>query len=290
MPQVETIGDAVCRLGECPIWDGRTCSLWWVDVLTPSLLSYDPSTGKTKTHPIRARRLGSLALRAAGGLLLACDDGLHAYNPSTGKQTWLADPEPGMEGHRKNDGRADWAGNFWIGTLREKDYAPVGALYRVATGRHITTMAAGLAIPNGLAFDADRKRAYYADTRAYCIWASDYDAQAGVLGEARVFATTTPPARPDGSCIDREGFLWNAHYAGSRLARYAPDGTLDRTVDLPVSHPTCCCFGGENLDVLFVTSASEPLSPAQRADEPLAGRTLALNVGTSGRPEFLTHL
>ncbi len=290
MPPAEAIGTAACRLGESPVWDARERVLWWVDVLTPSLWSYDPATGETEAHPIRARRLGSLALRAAGGLLLACDDGLHAYDPTTGEQTWLIDPEPGVEGHRKNDGRADWAGNFWIGTLRERDYAPVGALYRVTPEREVTTIAAGLAIPNGLAFDRERKRAYYADTRAYRIWARDYDAETGALGEARVFATTTPPARPDGSCIDREGFLWNAHYAGGQLARYAPCGTLERTVDLPVSHPTCCCFGGVDLDILFVTSASEPLTPDERGSEPLAGRVLALDVGTSGRPEFLTRL
>lgn len=286
----EAVGSAVTRLGECPVWSARDKKLWWVDVLTPALWSHDPVTGETERHLVRARRIGSLALRQQGGLLLACDDGLYGYDPETGDQTLLVDPEPGVEGHRKNDGRTDWAGNFWIGTLRERDYAPVGAIYRVERDRSVSTIATGLAIPNALAFDADRGRAYFADTRAYRICVCDYDAVTGETGERRIFAETVAPSRPDGSCIDAEGYVWNAEYAGGRLTRYAPSGSIDRVVELPVSHPTCCAFGGDDLDRLYVTSAIEPLTPEERQAEPLAGRLLVLDVGVRGRPEFLTRL
>jgi sugar lactone lactonase YvrE len=259
-------------------------------VLAPALWSYHPKTGTIASHSVVARRIGSLALRKDGGLLLACENGLYAYDPEAGTQRFLVDPEPGQLDHRKNDGRADWAGNFWIGTLRESDYATVGAIYRVAPDMAITTFAEGLAIPNALAFDAERKRLYFADTRAYTIWTCDYDAETGRVGDRRIFARTAAPARPDGSCIDAGGCLWNAEYAGGRLVRYNAEGRVDLTVDLPVSHPTCCCFGGKNLDQLFVTSASEPLSTAEREDQPLAGRLLVLDAGFRGKPEFLTAL
>jgi sugar lactone lactonase YvrE len=254
------------------------------------LWSYDLRSKVVVGHKVAGRRIGSLALRRKGGLLLACDDGLHAYDPETETQTFLVDPEPGRPGHRKNDGRADWAGNFWIGTLRESDYGSVGAIYVISPEHEVTEFVGGLSIPNALAFDRERKRLYFADTRAYTIWMCDYDAGTGRIGERRIFATTAAPARPDGSCLDSEGFLWNAEYAGGRLVRYSPDGRIDRVVDLPVSHPTCCCFGGEKLEQLFVTSASEPLSPAERQAEPLAGWLLVLDVGLQGRPEYLAGL
>lgn len=99
------------------------------------------------------------------------------------------------------------------------------------------------------------------------------------------FAATTAPARPDGSCIGAESCLWNAEYAGGRLVRYAPTGEAVASINLPVSHPTCCCFGGPGLDRLHVTSAAEPLTREQVVDEPMAGRVLALDVGMCGRPE-----
>lgn len=288
--RAEPVSAVRSRLGECPVWCERTRRLWWVDVLAPALWSFDPAGGACRSHRVGARRLGSIALRRGGGLLLACDDGIHAYDPDSGRQTFLVDPEPGVAGHRKNDGRADPYGNFWVGTLREADYAKVGALYRIAPDLSVSQQAQGLAIPNSIAFDARRRRLYYADTRAYAIWACDQDPATGDISARRTFATTIPPARPDGSCIDAEGCLWNAEYAGGRIVRYAPSGEVLRSIALPVSHPTCCCFGGPGLDRLFVTTASEALAPQERAAEPLAGLTLALDVGARGRPEYRAAL
>jgi sugar lactone lactonase YvrE len=274
------------RLGECPLWCWRSQRLWWVDVLAGELWSHDPKTGACQLHPVKARRLGAIALRAVGGLILACDDGLYAYDPGSGAQSFLLDPERGREGHRKNDGRVDSAGAFWIGTLREADYAPVGAIYRVTNGPTAVRKFAELAIPNGLAFDPARERMYFADTRAFTIWVCALDPQTGELGERQIFARTAAPARPDGSCVDAEGHVWNAEYAGGSVVRYAPDGRIAQRIALPVSHPTCCCLGGERLDTLYITSASEPLSAQDRHAEPLAGRMLVMSVETIGRAEF----
>lgn len=288
--RIEAVAAARSRLGESPLWCERSRRLWWVDVLTPGLWSCDPETGDCRSHPVAARRLGSIALGERGGLLLACDDGLHAYDPATGRQTFLVDPEPGVSGHRKNDGRVDPYGNFWVGTLRETDFAPVGALYRVRPDLTVSREDDGLAVPNALAFDAERRRFYYADTRAHTIWVCDQDPRTGGIAGRRVFTTTVAPARPDGSCIDAEGCVWNAEYAGGRVVRYAPSGEVLAAIDLPVSHPTSCCFGGPALDRLYVTSASEPLSGAALEAEPLAGLTLVLDAGVSGRPEYRTPL
>ncbi|HWK96733.1 MAG TPA: SMP-30/gluconolactonase/LRE family protein [Pseudolabrys sp.] len=284
--RIEALGAEAARLGECPIWCERSNRLWWVDVLTPALWSFAPASGECRRHDVRARRIGSLALREQGGLVLACDDGLYAYNPDTTEQTFLIDPEPGMADHRKNDGRVDPDGNFWIGTLRETDYAPVGSIYRVAPDLTVTKQADGLAIPNSLAFDAGRGRMYFADTRAFAIWACDYDAKGGLERARTNFAETTAPARPDGSCVDAQGCLWNAEYAGGRVVRYAPNGEPVGALNLPVTYPTCCCFGGPGLDRLYITSACEPLSASEREAEPLAGRVLVVESGVRGRPEY----
>jgi len=282
---IEALRAPANRLGECPLWCDRTQRLWWVDVLEPGLWSYDPETEHCERHPIQARRLGSIALRRYGGLILACDDGLYAYDPDTNRQTFLVDPEPNRSGHRKNDGRADPLGNFWLGTLHEDSYAPVGALYRISPDLTVTAHAERLRIPNALAFDLERGRMYYADTRAYAIWDCDYDPATGDIGERRLFARTRAPARPDGSCVDAQGYLWNAEYAGGRLVRFAPSGEVSLSLELPVSYPTCCCFGGEKLDRLYITSASEPLAAEEREQEQFAGRVLVIDIGIRGKPE-----
>jgi len=287
---IDVLDAPPCRLGECPLWCARSARLWWVDVLEPALWSCEPASGRCRRHPISARRLGSIALRAAGGLLLACEHGLFAYDPDSGEQRFLLDPEPGRPTHRKNDGRADPHGSFWIGTLDEAAYAPEGSLYRVAADGSVTVVDSALRIPNSLAFDAARSRLYYADTRAYTIWCADCGPDGLPTGPRRTFATTVPPARPDGSCVDIDGCLWNAEYAGGRVVRYAPSGEIVETLDLPVAFPTCCSFGGPDLDRLFITTAMEPLTDAEREAQPLAGRVLVAAVSATGRPEYRVGL
>jgi sugar lactone lactonase YvrE len=67
----------------------------------------------------------------------------------------------------------------------------------------------------------------------------------------------------------------------SRYSRWR----VDRVVDLPISQLTSCAFGGPNLDILYVTSATNRLSPGELSRQPLAGRLLALDVGAKGLPE-----
>ena len=125
---------------------------------------------------------------------------------------------------------------------------------------------------------------YFADTMRHTIWAWDYDPATGDATRERVFADTGA-GRPDGSCVDADGCLWNADYGGWRLVRYTPAGKVDRTIALPVANPTCCCFGGNGLDLLYVTTARQRLSPGELEAQPLAGSVLALRPGATGLAE-----
>ncbi|MBV8928171.1 MAG: SMP-30/gluconolactonase/LRE family protein, partial [Mycobacteriaceae bacterium] len=147
-------------------------------------------------------------------------------------------------------------------------------------------MDRGIAIANSTAWSPDDRTMYFADTLEQVIYAYDFDPARGDVANRRVFASTAgQTAAPDGSTVDTEGFLWNAQWGAFRLARYAPDGRLDRVVPLPVRYPTSCSFGGPDLGTLYVTSAVWDLTPEQRAREPWAGGVLALRPGERGLPE-----
>jgi sugar lactone lactonase YvrE len=170
--------------------------------------------------------------------------------------------------------------------MNDADFVAEGSLFRVGPDCSSSVVLGGIVVPNGIAFSPDDQTFYFADTRRYAIWAYDFDLESGEIWNRRVFAEFKPDGgRPDGSCIDCEGFLWNAEYAGGRVVRYAPDGRVDRVVPVPMSHPTSCCFGGAQHNLLFVTSASYALTADERAAQPLAGALLALDVGVCGLPE-----
>jgi sugar lactone lactonase YvrE len=146
-------------------------------------------------------------------------------------------------------------------------------------------MFGDVSVPNSTAFSPDDRTLYFADTPRHQILAFDFDLVAGTIANRRVFVDLTDrQGLPDGSCVDAEGFLWNAEFAGTRLVRYAPDGRVDRTIAMPVKHTTSCCFGGDNLDTLYVTTASSPLSGEERKTSP-AGSLFALEPGVRGLPE-----
>lgn len=281
--QVEVAARGADRLGECPLWDEREAMLWWVDSRWPAVKRLDPATGAVMML-VLPEIVGSIALREAGGLLAATKRGIHFLDPANGALEARADPEKHLPDNRFNDGRCDRAGRFWAGTMSDVNRDPVGSLYRFDADFRCTRLRNAIIIPNSLAFSPDGRAMYFADTNRHTIWAYDYDPASGAATRERVFADTGK-GRPDGSCVDAEGCLWNADYGASRLVRYTPAGKVDRGVELPVTNPTCCCFGGADLGTLYVTTATQRLSPQELARQPLAGSLLALRPGVPGLAE-----
>ena len=275
-------------LGESVIWCSRTRKVWWLDILKPCLQSFDPASGAHKVYPLPGPNCGCAALRASGGFVLAMDNGLHAFDPETGRLDFLFHPEPEPPTNRYNDGRCDRRGRFWLGTMDCDIRGPTGGFYRLGPDRSVSKIIDGISVPNSTAFSPDDRAMYFADTPRHVIWAFAFDIAAGTITNRRVFADLTDrKGLPDGSCVDADGFLWNAEFAGSRLTRYAPDGRVERTVRLPVTSPTCCCFGGERLDTLYVVSSTHRHTAGQRQAEPYSGGLLALDVGVLGLPEAM---
>ena len=275
-----------CRntLGEGPVWDATEDALYWVDIQEGLLQRFEPASGRLDRW-VLPERVGALALRRDDGLVLALASGFATFEPETGALERLAAPEAHLPGNRFNDGKCDARGRFWAGTMHEEARHLTGALYRLDPGGACHAIETGIGISNSLAWSPDDSTFYFADTLRGTIFAYDFDVDAGTLSNRRTFAEAgAAPGAPDGSTVDAEGFLWNARWGGSCVVRYAPDGRIDRIVDLPVSNPTSCMFGGPGLRTLYVTSSVIGLTRAELADQPWAGGVLALDVGARGLP------
>ncbi|TFY98567.1 SMP-30/gluconolactonase/LRE family protein [Ramlibacter rhizophilus] len=282
--ELRRIGPQRDILGECPLWDERTECLWWVDIRRPAIRRLDPATGRIDTWTM-PDLVGSIALTEEGRLLVALPQFLALFDSRTGGLEAFARVPGRMPGHRFNDGRCDRQGRFWVGSMHNLTRAPEGVLYRLEGPGGLEPVQGGISIPNSLAFSPDGHTMYFADSLKYSLYAYDYDPATGHMGAQRVFATTEPPGFPDGSAVDAEGFLWNAQFDAGRLVRYAPDGRIDRVVELPVQRPTCCAFGGPDLATLYVTTCSQKMSAAELEAQPLAGALLAFEPGVRGLPE-----
>ena len=284
MVEIRQLGTTVSILGEGPVWSPEEQALWWVDIRGCAVHRFDWATEQTDSWQL-PEPVGSLALRAQGGLLVALRGGLSFFDPFSGRLEQVAAPHAGRADLRFNDGKCDRQGRFWVGSMHDSVRAPHGSLYRLDADLTCTAMLDDIDIPNSLCWSPDGTTMYFADSPLHTMSAYPFDPPTGTLGERRIFTRVAPPAVPDGATVDAEGFVWCAHWGGARIVRTAPDGREDRVVALPVAHPTSCAFGGPDLRTLFVTSAHEPLDAAARTAQPLAGAVLALDVGVAGIAE-----
>ncbi|MFZ1152915.1 MAG: SMP-30/gluconolactonase/LRE family protein, partial [Xanthobacteraceae bacterium] len=251
MVEIACVAHTMDVLGEVPRWHPIERALYWIDAFKPALHRLDPVSGKLEswTPP---EKLGSFALRAGGGLLIAGRGGLAHYDPASGTLDRIVDPENGGAVNILNDGRCDRHGRFWVGSMSKTMEHASGRLYRLERGQ-LDAVDDGIWVANGVCWSPDDKRMYFADSHVKTIFVYDFDLAAGKIGPRRIFATMNDrPGVPDGSSVDAEGFVWNAVFDGGGVVRYAPDGRLDRTVQLSVSRPTACAFGGADLATLYV--------------------------------------
>jgi len=275
-------------LGEVPLWCERTRKLWWVDVRRPAIQTYDPATAKHTAHRLNAdMATGSIALREAGGLLLATNSGFYTYDPEKPEAPQsIGNPEAHLPQHRMNDGKVDRRGRFWVGSMKDGVREPAGNVYRLDADHQSHFQFGGIHVPNSISWSPDSRTMYFADTHLQLIWAYDFDLDDGVMSNRRVFKDWSgSEAKPDGSTMDADGCLWNAMVGVGQVVRLTPTGKVDRVIQLPISHATCPAFGGPQLDTLYVTSHSQRLSPEQAAREPFAGGLFALYTGARGLPE-----
>lgn len=275
--QVRLVVEAHDRLGEGPCWSTPDHRLYWFDI-QGRRLHWLEADGTSDERPLPFRA-SAAAARAAGGLLMATESGLATFDPQS-KAVDLLRPMTFDRGFRTNDGKTDPTGRFWWSTMDDDGGRRAGTVRITGPDLATVQVISGIHIANATAFSPDGSTLYLADSREQTVFAYD----SADLTRRRVFARTCGTAQPDGAATDRDGGLWNAEWGGGRVVRYAPDGSLDQVVDLPVTQPTACAFGGTDLETLYITSAWDGLSDAARAGQPLAGALFAFRPAVPGSP------
>jgi sugar lactone lactonase YvrE len=255
------------HLGEGPVWDVEEGCLYWLDgtgrrVGNPSIWRLDPRDGATR-HWSLDHDVGALALRQAGGAVLALDDGFYFFNFASGALDLIEKIDAEQPRTRLNDGKCDRRGRFFAGGMDDQEVLKICGLWRLDPDLRVTKVDEGIICTNGPCWSPDDRTFYLADTFQGEYWAYDYDIEHGTLSGKRVFASfQDDPGVADGSTVDEEGCLWNAQLISGDLVRYTPDGRVERRIGLPVTNITSVMFGGDRLDEIYVTSMARVKHPA----------------------------
>lgn len=270
-------------LGESPVWDPREQALYWVD--TRRCRVQRRRAGEPPRQWATPAEVGSIALAQPGWLLMALEDGFALLELDSGQVHAVAAVEHPKPPMRLNDGRTDREGRFVCGSMVLGRREANGELYRLDADGRVTRLLSGNIVSNATCFSPDGRTLYHADSHAGVIRAFDY-ARDGSIANERAFVDTRPQGSgPDGATVDAAGNVWVALVLAAKLACYAPDGRLLRTVEVPVPYPTCPCLGGPALDVMYVTSIRDS-GNALRTEDPVAGALVEVRgLGVRGLPE-----
>ncbi|MBT2394611.1 SMP-30/gluconolactonase/LRE family protein [Streptomyces sp. ISL-100] len=261
-------------LGEGPTWDAATGRLIWVDILSARIHTYDPVSGR-RTVMVTEQHVGAAKPRAGGGLVVNLRDGIGLYGPDLAFSWLVRDPVPGRRG---NDAAVAPDGALWAGTMRYDEEPGGGSLTRIAPDG-TATRAVTAAVSNGTGWSPDGRLMYYADSPTRRIDVFDVAGE-GVMNRRPWVRIKEGAGYPDGLTVDADGCVWVALWDGGAIRRYTPGGRLDRVVELPVSRPTACAFGGAGLRDLYVTTARTGLT----RPHPLSGSLLVFPAAGLGLP------
>lgn len=283
----ECVWPAGAVLGEGACWFPAEQRLYWVDILRCEVHRFDPDTGRDDVRRVPCH-VAMVQPTTRGDLILATRDGLARMNFDSGKFTLLCDPEADLPGNRFNDGKPDPRGRLFAGSLAYDGSDKKANLWRIEPDLSFTKLIAHVGNSNGLGWSPDERTFYWTDTKTGCVFAFDYDAEAGGIRNRRVAVEVDKAiGRPDGLAVDEEGFLWTALWAGNGVARWNPStGEMAAKVECPAVNVTCPAFGGPDLDVLYFTTAQKGRAEADASPEPGAGNLFAAEVGVRGLPGF----
>jgi sugar lactone lactonase YvrE len=275
--------------GEGAVWHAEHQAVYWTDINRFLVHRYTPRDQSVRTwifdEPVTALTLtGSPSALCA--VLGSC---VIRWQPETDVRSEPVFRLPGWPRVRLNDARPDPRGSLWLGSMRN-NVNPDGAtcalegrdgkLFRLDPDGAVTTWRSNIGIANTVAWSPDHRRFYFADSLANVIWVYDYDPATGAIDRERPFLEGFARGLPDGSTVDSEGFLWNCRFFGGCIVRVAPDGAVDRIVEMPVKNITTCTFGGPALKTLYVTTASFD-APQHR----FAGGLFEIRTGVAGQAE-----
>ena len=276
--------DDAYELAEGPLWDAPRQRLLWVDIPAGTVHEGRLDGGRVTAATARTLQptVSAVACSAAGDLLVA---GAGALTVVTAGGDLLPGPgilAPGSPS-RLNDGKCDPAGAFLVGSMATDDSRGHEVLVRVARDGAVSVLDDDLTLSNGLAWSPDGSLLYSIDSVPGVVWVRRYDAATGSAGPRSALLRITD-GLPDGMCADTDGCLWIAVWGAGQVRRFAPDGTPAGVIDVPSPHVTSIAFVASDPGLVVITSATEELTPEQRAAWPDAGRLFTARVDATGLP------
>jgi len=286
---VEVFDSRRNQLGEGPTATGpKNNHIQWCDIYGQLIRSKDLISGEISEYKT-SEPVGFQIPRSNGGDILGTANGPVLRNVN-GDLTLLPtrqDADGFADKHvlRWNDAKVSPDGNLFLGSMAYENQSNEGAFYRLSKdGKNLKRLFGDVGISNGMDWSQDLSKMYYIDTLTMKVEVFDY--HQGELSNRRTLVQIKDGMGfPDGMCADSDDNIWVAFWLGSCVRCFdGKTGEQLAEIKLPVQKITSCCFAGEKLDQLIITSAvGNPGETMDLNEYPQAGFIFIANPGVTGK-------
>jgi sugar lactone lactonase YvrE len=272
------------------LWHSEEQAVYWTDINRFLIHRFDPDNSSVKSWLFDEPVTAVLLTDRDNTLAVCLGSRIILWEPSSNSRRDHGFRLPNWPAVRLNDAGVDPRGSLWVGSMRNNVNADGseseaggadGVLYRIDPDGTVSRCQDQIAISNTLVWSLDKKKFHFGDTLANAIWAYDYDERTGAIGKPNPFFFGFSRGWPDGSTIDEQGYVWNCRWGGACIVRVAPSGQVDSIIEMPTRNITNCTFGGEHLNILYITTAASPGDAGDR----LGGSLFAVETDARGVPE-----
>ena len=242
-------------LGEGPVWNHKTCELSFVDIMSNRFFVW-------KKNILKSYKIS---------------ENISCLLPAKNKDTWIGTSKNKIlkivkknkkimtkiikiinepKQNRFNDGQCDCLGRLWLSTMDSQQKNQTGQLWFVNPHKKPTVVDRNFVIGNGIDWSPDNKNLYFVASDKRIIYSYSFNIKSGKLTNKKILIKV-PKNRgyPDGICVDSGGYIWVAYWDGGCVIRHFPNGKINKIIKMPIKRPTSICFGGKDLNLLFITSA-----------------------------------
>jgi len=230
----------------------------------------------------------ALPTEKPGQYAVGLKTGIALFDTNNPKELhWLNREFPGNQHCRLNDACTDSIGRIWFGSMNFMDEKSAdGKLASFTVEEGLRVHDTGFTVTNGPLVAPDGQFIYFSDTLNQVMYRYALSLIPGIIAYREDFIRFgEEQGFPDGMCFDAEGNIWVAMWGAAKVNRFAPNGQLLASIDIPAINVTNVCFGGKNLDRMFVSTASIGMDAATSRSWPEAGRLFEImKPGTKGLP------
>ena len=250
----EILWESNSFLGESPLWVEEHNSVYFVDIKNKKILKYNIKTKQKKTYKVN-KEIGFISHIKKNIFVLGLRNELRIFDLKKKRKIKSIMIERDLKFNRINDGKTDYSGNLWFGTMDNLERnLENGSLYCLEKNLNLIKVDTDYIITNGPTF-ISKNELFHTDTRKKIIYKIKINKKKKILKKKIFIKFKKKMGSPDGMTVDKYSNLWVCFYREACIKVFNQKGKKKSQINFPAKNITNCTFGGKKNKDLFVTSA-----------------------------------